>query len=1859
MSRTPHLAPGVHVATGRIRVDAARAVDKLRDYQLPEPTMWVLEVVRAAVLSRAERIFVLGDADDVWVSWDGPPIDAAQIARLFDELVDPAPSAARRHLRLLATGINTALGLSPRWIDIFVCDGATEASVVRYTPSLLARRDDEGRAIGLRDLTFEKRVAPPPAPKRGMLVHLRRTPWLDAVPILLGLGEAPELTVVRRACDDIEVPMTVGTSAIGRTRSHGDLLRMELGKGLDGFLAVVDPSVASMEAKVDLAELGVLLARYSLPIEGLGAAAAKIPLRLYVNAPRMPSNASRSGVRAGESPVSDALARSGELLSPLVLKLAALWSEKHKGDAIVRERLRAAALSLLAAGIAGRFWRAQVSGLASSSSAYAKAIAPLLDLPLVRDAVGRPRSLKSFAIDRGARHVHFGKTKMAQSLEPWLGEVLWIAPGDTASVLIGSWEAPSAEELIVHAKKHQKAQSAFLARKKQANVVPEAEGQLLRVPLAAPPASQQSCVPAAVFDRVPALEGEIVLYDPRVRRTSEVRLSIEGRTVETLVLDLAVPVSAAAQSAELRASENFRHAARDAAFAALLDAIRGASVLACEALAVHAKPGEKPATRSKLRAKWVKKPKGSNADVLREIVQGGLALAVSLQKGQGTPEQSAELLRRAAQEVARTKSPLLLAKIWPTLDGKHESLVSLLEQARRHRGALAYVRQSVEVSPATRRMYLLSAREIELLAPFVAIMVDYTGPLSRPQVDAATRLLRRALPARGVALTVRGEGYVAVIAWNGSAKSNIEIHHFGARLSSSEHAAAIVPCTIVIEDERAVPDEAWSTIRLAPETPYATAQWEKDLAHAIIDALAGESPPALHYGSGALNDAKDALFVAIADAPTPPAAWLGKKHLSSLRRLPLFMVLGEHALISLEDMEERFADGPIHWLQANESEGLRVDGWTPLRARPIEVAAIARLLGRELVRGDEKLAALRRVARRKAVLERHRARSPVDPSTMFLTPHVVSFSVEGLHAMAAAGETSAETGARVEVLLEGRPLMRIEAPLALPVRVVLDVPETAMDEELAALTPAARAIVDRVIDTGVRELLRHIARKEPAALLDSPRVRALFLGWGWMPGMTGAHRELADEIARAKVFASVQGPRISLHDASTAGGGVRVAVWEDEWLPPAEGESASSYDHPIVCLSRGEAKKELRELLGSLWNKGTLLDVTDEVAALWNERCVARGLVERPRLSQVLDARFRYSLEELLADEPRAKALLGTGEAALSEGRASCLQIVSRGVRHTIEANLIPRIEVAASAPSLSRARSIDEERKGELVEALAVVTARLVRRVVDATPGDQLPDWVRRSLRASCLHGEALHYERLSATPIFQTTDGRWATPSDLLAQAKRFGAVWWTADHVSTRIPLDEERMALRLMPDEAERLSGFTNVEEASNELDLDHRARANRDRPPIPSLELTPEEQSAAFSVVVLSATEADPSHGKIALLRPGSAKFRKMRVHREMRPLGALDDPSPWPTVARVEHPALVPNRTWDAPEKDAAFEKLRAKVRDAAHRELHQLLPWPVHKVAVQRVRGRQLAEDEFPKGASLEGIVWLEEEVAPGRVTFLDRLREQTIDLELPIFGSFFWDGPTLHTRIRKVWITKAYEQLLATMGSAMKADAKFHDARVAHLLHGLSLGRIARTALPPIALSCFAPAHWDLAALLSHLEAGRHVVAVEPDQVEVAIRSKIAPTFFVDDKSPIAQQLAVLIGSRRRELRDALRAGNEESRHEQGAPPKESERRAERRVSPFESRLRALIASGVLPGITELALPPRQKPLVTVSNATLEVAAKSSFVQRATEKDAIEADALARLVVARGAGVLRSKHRLDVARELAVMEALLGAQR
>ncbi|MBA2538404.1 MAG: hypothetical protein H0V17_02110, partial [Deltaproteobacteria bacterium] len=259
-------APGPQLSTGRLRVDAARAIAKLREYQLVDRTAWVLEAIRAAVASGATKLRLSGDANDVWLSWDGPAWPADDLPRLFDELVSPEPTEERHHLRLLAAAVNSALGIDPAYVDIYAIspDGTLRA---RYTPNVLI----ETSALEdspLRQIKAEPAAAPADlAPETGMLLHVRRRTALGMLTYLFWEREPRELATARAACRDLAVPLVIGSTTYCRTDQGSDLERVPLGGDLDGYVALCDPASprpAFHEAILEIAERGVLLATYPL-----------------------------------------------------------------------------------------------------------------------------------------------------------------------------------------------------------------------------------------------------------------------------------------------------------------------------------------------------------------------------------------------------------------------------------------------------------------------------------------------------------------------------------------------------------------------------------------------------------------------------------------------------------------------------------------------------------------------------------------------------------------------------------------------------------------------------------------------------------------------------------------------------------------------------------------------------------------------------------------------------------------------------------------------------------------------------------------------------------------------------------------------------------------------------------------------------------------------------------------------------------------------------------------------------------------------------------------------------------------------------------------------------------------------------------------------------------------------------------------------------------------------------------------------------------------------------------------------------------------------------------------------------------
>jgi hypothetical protein len=179
-------AEGEFDSAGSFTLDPAAALEKLREFQLRDPTRFVLSWVRAATLLGASRIDIEIDADDVWLRFDGERLGAADFEALWSSVVGRRGSARVRACRELALGINGAF----TW----------EAKAVEVRSGELL--------IGF-DRNFAMSSSSVPSTEPVNSVHAKRPFGWDLVRrrMLDARGELPEELLLAHACAFASVPI--------------------------------------------------------------------------------------------------------------------------------------------------------------------------------------------------------------------------------------------------------------------------------------------------------------------------------------------------------------------------------------------------------------------------------------------------------------------------------------------------------------------------------------------------------------------------------------------------------------------------------------------------------------------------------------------------------------------------------------------------------------------------------------------------------------------------------------------------------------------------------------------------------------------------------------------------------------------------------------------------------------------------------------------------------------------------------------------------------------------------------------------------------------------------------------------------------------------------------------------------------------------------------------------------------------------------------------------------------------------------------------------------------------------------------------------------------------------------------------------------------------------------------------------------------------------------------------------------------------------------------------------------------------------------------------------------------------------
>jgi hypothetical protein len=115
------------VRRGHLRVDFTKGAHKLSRHLLVDPSTYLLELVRVAILSGATRVAIEYDANDVVIEFDGTSFEYGEVEDLFTRVVS---ESFDKRLYLLAVAVGAALTVSDGTVTVFghQRDGATHST---------------------------------------------------------------------------------------------------------------------------------------------------------------------------------------------------------------------------------------------------------------------------------------------------------------------------------------------------------------------------------------------------------------------------------------------------------------------------------------------------------------------------------------------------------------------------------------------------------------------------------------------------------------------------------------------------------------------------------------------------------------------------------------------------------------------------------------------------------------------------------------------------------------------------------------------------------------------------------------------------------------------------------------------------------------------------------------------------------------------------------------------------------------------------------------------------------------------------------------------------------------------------------------------------------------------------------------------------------------------------------------------------------------------------------------------------------------------------------------------------------------------------------------------------------------------------------------------------------------------------------------------------------------------------------------------------------------------------------------------------------------------------------------------------
>lgn len=276
-------------------------------------------------------------------------------------------------------------------------------------------------------------------------------------------------------------------------------------------------------------------------------------------------------------------------------------------------------------------------------------------------------------------------------------------------------------------------------------------------------------------------------------------------------------------------------------------------------------------------------------------------------------------------------------------------------------------------------------------------------------------------------------------------------------------------------------------------------------------------------------------------------------------------------------------------------------------------------------------------------------------------------------------------------------------------------------------------------------------------------------------------------------------------------------------------------------------------------------------------------------------------------------------------------------------------------------------------------------------------------------------------------------------------------------------------------------------------------------------------------------------GVVAVLSPVSAVARGVWPHRAMHPLGRVDDPCRWPTLAVIDDARLEPDRTWQAPVANEVWQAVAKELRAASERALAKIGDVPEHALAHLRINNHACAEVGAPRKAPkslIRGVLWLTStprETIAVQIIEARGVRSFVAPNQLAIGGKLYVLAPdNLDVELALGQLcNQSHGKLVRAL---LKEDALDADAVAAHVAHAIAVRTLRPTDARSLEFACFSPKPLDARALSSLLRRDDPVVVIRPDTAPNPDANAIE---LVDDGSELARTLIADLGGRVRRAR------------------------------------------------------------------------------------------------------------------------------